>query len=857
MSVELGQQKSNKPWVRRLILRAFVLVTVLSMPAQAGEREPVLKQVTAPHSYYWREMYVPQLTSGPSSLAWSRDGKSLYYSMQGRIWRQALSSAEAVQVTTGAGYDYQPDISPDGKSLVFARYEKDAIELVIRNVGNGRETALTGNGAVNIEPRWSPDGSRIAYVTTAETGNFHIAIAERKNGKWEAHRWRPERTSETPRYYYGAVDHELSPVWSPDGEDLLFVGNPEVIHGSGWLYRQPFDLSQPATLVRQEETNWKMRPDWSPDGSRVVYSSYLGRQWLQLWMIPADEGGYPIPLTYGDHDVTAARWSPDGARIAYISNESGDGAIWIRDVVGGARQKLEIKSRKPASPMGALALDVRDAQGKPVAARVSVRASDGREYAPDAALIHGDDYFDRSSGAYETHYFHADGEALLSLPPGPAEISVWRGLETAPVRQRVEIAKGKTSRADIALLPLAGDRFAGWQSGDVHTHMNYGGAYRMTPERYAAQAEAEDLDLAFNLIVNKEQRIPDIAYFSPDPQRIGETVIAQSQEFHTSVWGHVGLLGLNDHILIADYAGYPKTGASSLYPDNATVADLAHAQGALAGYVHPYDPPAPDPSAAGKLTHTFPIDVALGKIDYVEIVGFADHKVTEAVWERLLNCGFRIPAAGGTDAMTNYASLRGPIGLNRTYVKMDDPPDDAGEFVRAWLAGVKAGKTFATNGPLLELQADGKGPGDELKFGKGSHKVRVTARMDSIAAVDALDIIVNGEAAASIQLTNGGRKGEFSGEIDVTESGWITLRASSKTASPDVFDLYPFAVTSPVYLTVGGRPARSRDDAEFFLKWIDRVEDFAKSSEAWNNPAEKKAVLAHIAAARREFERRR
>ena len=53
----------------------------------------------------------------------------------------------------------------------------------------------------------------------------------------------------------------------------------------------------------------------------------------------------------------------------------------------------------------------------------------------------------------------------------------------------------------------------GWLSGDVHVHMNYGGTYRATPETLRAQARAEDLDVVFNLVVNKEQRIPDIAPF--------------------------------------------------------------------------------------------------------------------------------------------------------------------------------------------------------------------------------------------------------------------------------------------------------------------------------------------------------
>jgi hypothetical protein len=512
--------------------------------------------------------------------------------------------------------------------------------------------------------------------------------------------------------------------------------------------------------------------------------------------------------------------------------------------------------------MGAMALDIRDAAGAPMTARVSVRGSDGRDYAPDDAMIHADDFVDTSRGGTETHYFHAQyGVTSLFVPSGSAEISVWRGLESKPHHETISIPEGRPAAADIVLSPLDPDEvFANWWSGDVHVHMNYGGNYRMNAEQLAMQAEAEDLDLVFNLIVNKEQRIPDIGEFSPTPTRVegSPVVIAQAQEFHTSVWGHLGLLGLNDHILISDYAGYPKTAAHSLYPDNATVADLAHAQGALVGYVHPYDPPAPDPEADAPLRHSLPVDVALGKVDYVEVVGFSDHKVTSDVWFRLLNCGFRIPAAGGTDAMTNYASLRGPIGLDRTYVDMGaSPPADPAAFTRAWLDGLKAGKSFATNGPLLSLEVEGRGPGGEIRLGKGVHKAKVQVRMLSIAAVDALEIIVNGKVAATIPLKEEGRAAEYAGEIELAASGWIALRASSEKSSPDVFDLYPFAVTSPVYVSIGGKPARSAADADYFIKWIGRIEEFAMASDDWNTLAEKRAVLDHIARAKREFEKRR
>src|SRR5437879_7597103 len=91
---------------------AVALLVAAAVPA-AAQRQPVLKQVDVPHAYYWREMYVPQVTSGPSAVTWSPDGTELIYSMQGSLWRQRIGSRVAQQLTAGEGYDYQPDWSPE------------------------------------------------------------------------------------------------------------------------------------------------------------------------------------------------------------------------------------------------------------------------------------------------------------------------------------------------------------------------------------------------------------------------------------------------------------------------------------------------------------------------------------------------------------------------------------------------------------------------------------------------------------------------------------------------------------------------------------------------------------------------
>src|ERR1700688_312962 len=117
-----------------------------------------------------------------------------------------------------------------------------------------------------------------------------------------------------------------------------------------------------------------------------------------------------------------------------------------------------------------------------------------------------------------------------------------------------------------------------------------------------------------------------MACFSPllDPASTADHLLLHGQEFHTSYWGHLGLLNLTRNLIMPGYAGYPNTEAASLFPANANVADLAHGQGALVGYVHPLDS-VPDPERDA-VTFELPADVALGKMDYIEVVGFSDHK---------------------------------------------------------------------------------------------------------------------------------------------------------------------------------------------------------------------------------------
>jgi hypothetical protein len=377
--------------------------------------------------------------------------------------------------------------------------------------------------------------------------------------------------------------------------------------------------------------------------------------------------------------------------------------------------------------------------------------------------------------------------------------------------------------------------------------MNYAGTYRNTPAHLVQQAAAENLSIVEDLIVNKEQRIPDISYFrtTADLASTENTLLLHAQEFHTSYWGHLGLLNLKSNFLLPGYVGYAGTAAASLVPDNADVADLAHAQQGLVGYVHPFDA-FPEPVKDESLTDELPVDVALGKVDYIEVLGFSDHKSTAEVWYRLLNCGFRLPTAAGTDAMANFASLRGPVGLNRVYAPVAQGPLNHGQ----WLLSIKQGKTFATNGPLLGFTLDGHQIGDEIKLPAGKHQLKFSAWMRSIAPVDHLQIVCNGKVARELELTGTRATADVSDSVSISQSGWCVLRAYSDRAEYPVLDLYPYATTSPIYISVAGSSPASPEAARYFLAWIDRLRKAVEGYEDWNTESEKQHVLSQIESAR-------
>jgi hypothetical protein len=462
--------------------------------------------------------------------------------------------------------------------------------------------------------------------------------------------------------------------------------------------------------------------------------------------------------------------------------------------------------------------------------------------------MHADEAVIVSHDDFEPHYFHTPGTSEITVPAGTTVIEVMKGFTHELHYQKLEVAAGSVRELTVRLKPILLPIKQRWASGDVHVHMNYAGTYLNSPAHMVMQAQAEDVNIVHNLIVNKEQRIPDIAHFNPkaDPASTRETLLVHGQEFHTSFWGHMGLLGLTSHYLIPDYAVYPGTAFASAYPDNSTIAAMAHSQGAVVGYVHPFEiDDVPDPKRPRRLGHALPIDVALGNVDYLEVLGFSDHHTTAGVWYRLLNLGYRVAAAGGTDAMSNYASLHGPVGLNRVFVASGErlEPD-------AWKEALRQGKTFATNAPLLGLSIAGHTIGDEVKLSPGEHQLKYSAWLRSIVPLDRAEIVCNGRPVAELKLGTDRRRLDATGTLNIDSSGWCLLRAYGNGPVYPIFDNYPYATTGPIYFTMGTAGPRSPEDAAYFVWWIDQVIAAVSEHNDWNTDAERESVMDRLQRAR-------
>ena len=239
------------------------------------------------------------------------------------------------------GGDTDPDVSADGKWLVFAstRHTRNP-NLYIQAVNGQTVRQLTSDPGSEVQPSFSPDGKRIAYAAD-QAGNWDI--------------WIINFDGTEPVQITRSAAHELHPSWSPDGKWLCYCRYG--LQSNRWeLWIVSVDNPAEKKMI-----GYGMFPQWCPDrtANRIVFqrARQRGSRWFSIWTIELvnGEARYPTEVVSSNRYATILpSWSPDGRYIVYCtvaphsgnSNSGNSEQIWMVDVTGRNRRQL---TQGPAS----------------------------------------------------------------------------------------------------------------------------------------------------------------------------------------------------------------------------------------------------------------------------------------------------------------------------------------------------------------------------------------------------------------------------------------------------------------------------------------------------------------------------
>jgi TolB protein len=760
------------------------------------------------------------VVTGPIHPQISRDGNQMVFSIQGAIWKVSRNGGAMTRLTDEPGFDIEPSWSPDGQWIAFIRspdFTAGTLEII---------SAIDGKSRPLPKRIWA--GDRLFFDRSGK----RLLGALKVDRERPALRWLDLES--------GELGPELKPFSTRERYALSQDGNRIV-----WIESRDIGGVEQAGNNGPQSTVWSMPSQggsrtllfefpariydlsWTDDDSALILVTDAGGVHNDLWQVPLkDSLDGAQRITFGSADEDRPTLSRDSRWLLYTDNQSGPTELMIRNQATGRSRQVDFEQSNYGQPVGQLHLNISDSDtGQPVTARVSVMRNGGKYHAPANAIY-------RLQG--KDMHFYAEETSNLTVPEGHYQITAWRGPEYKVVQQEVHVSPEQTSEVTLSMPRWIDQRSRGWYSGESHIHANYGyGNWYNSPRTMLAQCAGEDLLVCNFMVANSDtDGVYDREYFrgGPDPLSTADTRLHWNEEFRSTIWGHMTLLNLT-YLVEPIFTGFAHTTHPHDHPTNGDVADLTHDQGGHVNYTHPSQN-VEDPYSSAYSAKELPVDVALGKIDSIDVMG-SNQEANMKLWYGLLNCGFQIPASAGTDCFLNRIRSRLP-GSVRAYVKVDGPFS-----YESWIANLQLGRSFATNGPMFEFSAGGKSPGETVTLNRPG-EIAVTGEVSSLYPLDRAEVIFNGQVIASLDapasastLIKIGRK------VTIPHSGWIALRASGPRDSEA--GTAPFGHTSPIYITVEGKPQDASEDARYFISWIDRL---------WNDVQTRDRIpsrhLAHV-----------
>lgn len=255
------------------------------------------------------------------------------------VWLVSTSGGEPVRLTTSKKNDNQPRWSPDGKHLAFVSAREEKPQIFLISPFGGEATKLTNSKSGVQSFQWSPEGNRIAYVAQKDlTPEEEQKQKDKDDSQVIDQNFRFSRlwvidvaTGKATELVKGEFTVN-DPQWSPDGKSIAFVTNPTPRADDGsltdiWVLDLARATSGEADVEKKIADLEKTLAALMVDGDRNYFRVMEVRGQIAGLQIKSNQNNGLRKLVENSGPDNSPRWSPDGKQIAYLSRDLKNGEI--------------------------------------------------------------------------------------------------------------------------------------------------------------------------------------------------------------------------------------------------------------------------------------------------------------------------------------------------------------------------------------------------------------------------------------------------------------------------------------------------------------------------------------------------